>query len=170
MSQPGVKVQPLKQMNGHASFNQVFITDAEVEPELLVGKTGDGWKVATTTLMHERRGAGGLRTWAVASDRKGRIYEEEKAEIATTMEPYKWYPQRAGRVDLLLERAKATGKINDPIIRQELAKVLVMSKSAEWTALRARAAQARGGRRDRKARSASCSAAMWPAPPRGCTP
>ena len=144
MRQAGVNAQPLKQMNGHASFNQVFITDAEVEPELQMGKNGEGWKIATTTLMHERRGAGALRTWAVPSDRKGRIYAEENAEIATTMEPYKWYPQRAGRVDLLLERAKATGKINDPVVRQELAKVLVLSKSAEWTALRARAAQQLG--------------------------
>ncbi|WP_204349797.1 hypothetical protein, partial [Klebsiella pneumoniae] len=74
----------------HASFNQVFITDAEIEPELQMGKNGEGWKIATTTLMHERRGAGALRTWAVASTRKERIYQEEAAEIATTMEPYKW--------------------------------------------------------------------------------
>jgi alkylation response protein AidB-like acyl-CoA dehydrogenase len=144
MKQPGVQVHPLKQMNGHASFNQVFFTDAIVEPEFLVCDVGDGWTVATTTLMHERRGADGLRSWAVGSDRKGRIYDEERAEIATTMEPYKWYPQRAGRVDLVLERAKATGKIHDPVIRQEIAKLLIMSKSAEWTARRARAGQEQG--------------------------
>ena len=106
MKQPGVAVHPLKQMNGHASFNQVFFTDAMVEPEMMVCDVGDGWTVATTTLMHERRGADGLRSWAQASNRKGRIYEEEKAEIASTMEPYKWYPQRAGRVDLVMERAR----------------------------------------------------------------
>ena len=144
MKQPGVQVHPLKQMNGHASFNQVFFTDAIVEPEFLVCDVGDGWTVATTTLMHERRGADGLRSWATSSDRKGRIYDEERAEIATTMEPYKWYPQRAGRVDLVMERAKATGKIDDPVIRQEIAKLLIMSKSAEWTARRARAAQEQG--------------------------
>ncbi|HKV15068.1 MAG TPA: acyl-CoA dehydrogenase family protein [Reyranella sp.] len=144
MKQPGVQVHPLKQMNGHASFNQVFFTDAIVEPEFLVCDVGDGWTVATTTLMHERRGADGLRSWAVGSDRKGRIYDEERAEIATTMEPYKWYPQRAGRVDLVMERAKATGKIDDPVIRQEIAKLLIMAKSAEWTARRARAAQEQG--------------------------
>jgi len=60
------------------------------------------------------------------------------------MEPYKWYPQRAGRVDLVLPRATETGKINDPVIRQEIAKLLIMSKSAEWTARRARAAQEQG--------------------------
>ncbi len=140
MHQPGVKVQPLKQMNGHASFNQVFMTDAVVEPEFLVANVGDGWAVTTTTLMHERRGADGLRTWAMGSDRKGRIYDEERAEIATTMEPYKWYPQRAGRVDLILQRAKEAGRFDDPVVRQEIAKLLVMSKAAEWTARRARAA------------------------------
>jgi alkylation response protein AidB-like acyl-CoA dehydrogenase len=144
MHQPGVKVQPLKQMNGHASFNQVFLTDAIVEPEFLVSNVGDGWAVTTTTLMHERRGADGLRTWAMGSDRKGRAYDEERAEIATTMEPYKWYPQRAGRVDLILQRAKETGKLADPVVRQEIARLLVMSKAAEWTARRARAAAQQG--------------------------
>jgi len=78
------------------------------------------------------------------SNKKGRIYEEERAEIATTMEPYKWYPQRAGRVDLIMQRAKETGRIDDPVVRQEIAKVLVLSKAAEWTARRARAAQEQG--------------------------
>ena len=142
--QPGVEVHPLRQMNGYASFNQVFFTDAEVPPEMLVSEVGRGWAVATTTLMHERRGADGVRTWGMASDRAGRIYDEERDEIATVMEPYKWYPQRAGRVDLVLERAKATGRAGDPVVRQEIAKLLTMSKAAEWTARRARAAQMQG--------------------------
>jgi alkylation response protein AidB-like acyl-CoA dehydrogenase len=144
MKQPGVTVHPLKQMNGHASFNQVFLTDAVVPPEMLVDEVGRGWSVTTTTLMHERRGADGLRTWAQGSDRPGRCYEEERAEIKTTMEPYKWYPQRAGRVDLIVQRATETGLIDDPVVRQDIAKVLIMSKTAEWTARRARTAQEQG--------------------------
>lgn len=144
MKQPGVTVQPLRQMNGHASFNQVFLTDATVQPEFLVAEVGDGWAVTTTTLMHERRGADALRTWASASTKPGRAYQEERAEIATTMEPYKWYPQRAGRVDLIIPRAKETGAIDDPATRQEIAKLMVMSKAAEWTARRARTAQEQG--------------------------
>jgi alkylation response protein AidB-like acyl-CoA dehydrogenase len=144
MRQPAVEVRQLRQMNGHASFNQVFFTDAEAPAEHLVGEVGGGWAVATTTLMHERRGADGMRLWGSASDLKGRIYDEERAEIATVNEPYKWYPQRAGRVDLVLERAKATGRIADPVVRQEIAKLLTLSKTAEWTARRARAAQAQG--------------------------
>src|SRR6201996_8775705 len=142
--QPGVEVRPLRQMNGHASFNQVFFTDAEIPPENLVAQVGRGWAVATTTLMHERRGADAVSRWGKSSGGVGRIYDEERAEIATVMEPYKWYPQRAGRVDLVIERAKATGAIADPIVRQEIAKLLCLSKSAEWTARRARAAQLQG--------------------------
>lgn len=145
MHQPGVTVQPLKQMNGHATFNQVFMTDAVVPPENLVGRVGQGWAVTTTTLMHERRGADGLRTWAMGSDKPGRAYEEERAEIAIALAPYKWYPNRAGRVDLIMQRAKEAGLENDPVVRQEIAKLFIMSKSAEWTARRARAAQ-EGGR------------------------
>jgi alkylation response protein AidB-like acyl-CoA dehydrogenase len=144
MKQPGVTVHPLKQMNGHASFNQVFMTDAIVPPEHLVDEIGRGWAVTTTTLMHERRGADALRSWNQSSDRPERIYAEERAEVATTNEPYKWYPQRAGRVDLLMQRARETGRIGDPVVRQELAKVLIMAKAAEWTARRARTAQEQG--------------------------
>jgi len=142
--QPGIEVVPLRQMNGHASFNQVFFTDAEIAPEFMLENLGDGWKVATTTLMHERRGADGLRRHAVPSDRPERIYQEEAKEIAIALEPYKWYPQRAGRIDLILDRAKETGANTDPVMRQEIAKLMTMAKSAEWTARRAREAQAQG--------------------------
>jgi alkylation response protein AidB-like acyl-CoA dehydrogenase len=144
MHQPGVEVVPLRQMNGHASFNQVFFTDAEVAPEFLVEQDGDGWKIANTTLMHERRGADSTRRYAKASERPERIYREQAKEIAIDLEPYKWYPQRAGRVDLIIERARETGQNADPVVRQEIAKLMIMARCAEWTARRARAAQAQG--------------------------
>ena len=138
MTQPAVEVQPLRQMNGYASFNQVFFTNARIAPENLIGKVGDGWKIAMTTLAHERRGADALRRWGRTSDMPGRIYDEERAEIATVMEPYKWYPQRTGRVDLALPRAQETGRIADLTVRQALARLLMLSRSAEWMAHRAR--------------------------------
>jgi alkylation response protein AidB-like acyl-CoA dehydrogenase len=142
--QPGVDVQPLKQMNGHASFNQVFFTDAKIPPENLVGRVGNGWKVAMTTLAHERRGADGLAPPSKRATRVGRIHAEERAETDKANQPYKWYPQRAGRVDLIIDRAKETGANGDPHTRQEIAKLMIMAKSAEWTARRARAAQQQG--------------------------
>ena len=144
VKQPGVDVQPLKQMNGHASFNQVFFTDAKVPVENLVGRVGDGWKVAMTTLAHERRGADGLAAPSKRGRRAGRIYAEERAELETANQPYKWYPQRAGRVDLVIERARETGANRDPNVRQEIARLMIKAKSAEWTARRARAAQQQG--------------------------
>jgi alkylation response protein AidB-like acyl-CoA dehydrogenase len=144
VKQPGVDVQPLRQMNGHASFNQVFFTDAKVPAENLVARVGAGWKVAMTTLAHERRSADGLAAPSKRGARVGRIYAEERAELETANQPYKWYPQRAGRVDLVIERAKETGANNDPHVRQEIAKLMIMAKSAEWTARRARAAQQQG--------------------------
>jgi alkylation response protein AidB-like acyl-CoA dehydrogenase len=144
VKQPGVDVQPLRQMNGHASFNQVFFTDAKVPAENLVGRVGDGWKVAMTTLAHERRGADGLATPSKKGVRQGKIHVEERAENDKANEPYRWYPQRAGRVDLIIERAKETGANKDPHIRQEIAKLMILAKSAEWTARRARAAQQQG--------------------------
>jgi alkylation response protein AidB-like acyl-CoA dehydrogenase len=144
VKQPGVDVQPLKQMNGHASFNQVFFTDAKVPTENLVGRVGDGWKVAMTTLAHERRGADGLAVASKRGARVGRIHAEERAETEKANQPYKWYPQRAGRVDLIIDRAKETGANKDPLIRQEIAKLMIMAKSAEWTSRRARAAQRQG--------------------------
>ena len=143
MRQPGVEVRPLRQMNGHASFNQVFFTDAAIPPENQVSAIGNGWQVAITTLAHERRAADGIGR-SHERQLNGRIYAEEREETATALEPYKWYPQRAGRVDLVVERALASGKIDDPAARQEIAKLLTMASAADWTAQRARAAQEQG--------------------------
>lgn len=144
MRQPGVEVVPLKQMNGHASFNQVFFTDAVVESEYLLEKEGAGWQIATTTLMHERRGANSMSRHVQVKDRPEKIFQEEAQEAATALKPYTWYPQRSGRVDLVIERAKETGTVNDPVVRQTIARLLTLSRSAEWTAFRARAAMEQG--------------------------
>jgi len=54
MAQPGVHVLPLRQMTGEAEFNEVFFTDVRVPDANRLGAVGDGWRVAITTLMHER--------------------------------------------------------------------------------------------------------------------
>ena len=144
MTQEQVQVFPLKQMNGHASFNQVFFSDAVVPDSQRVDAIGQGWSVALTTLMHERRNADLFRGQRRSEAAEGSIYEEERQENETLMEPYKWYPQRAGRVDLVLPEAEKSGAMDDPVIRQEIAKLLIMQQTAEWTAARARAAQQQG--------------------------
>jgi alkylation response protein AidB-like acyl-CoA dehydrogenase len=59
MDQPGVEVRPLKQITGGADFNEVFLKDVRTPANWIVGQPGEGWKVAKTTLLHERAGAGG---------------------------------------------------------------------------------------------------------------
>ncbi len=57
MDTPGIEIQPLRTMSGDLgenSFNQVFLTDVRVPKANVVGQRGEGWKIANTTLKHER--------------------------------------------------------------------------------------------------------------------
>jgi alkylation response protein AidB-like acyl-CoA dehydrogenase len=54
MHSPGIDVRPLFQLTGDAEFNEIFLTDVRVPAAQLLGAEGDGWRVATTTLMNER--------------------------------------------------------------------------------------------------------------------
>jgi alkylation response protein AidB-like acyl-CoA dehydrogenase len=142
MHQRGVDVRPLRQMNNHASFNEVFLTDVRIPRDNVVGDAGDGWRAALTTLAFERRFGGMSRP--CYSDAEGRALAEARAEADAHFETYKWYPQRAGRPDLVVERARATGTASDPSVRQEIARLLARNESSRWTAARSRAALASG--------------------------
>ena len=56
MDQPQVQVRPLRQITGAAEFNELFLEEAFVPDENVVGGVGNGWAVALTTLMNERAG------------------------------------------------------------------------------------------------------------------
>ncbi len=60
MDQPGVEVRPLRQITGEAEFNEIFMEEAEIPDENVVGEVGGGWQVAITTLMFERAGLGAV--------------------------------------------------------------------------------------------------------------
>ncbi len=54
MRADGVEMRPLRQLTGDAEFNEVFFTDVFVPHDQLIGPEHDGWRVANSTLSHER--------------------------------------------------------------------------------------------------------------------
>jgi alkylation response protein AidB-like acyl-CoA dehydrogenase len=143
MKQDGVEVRPLRQMNYHSSFNEVFMSDARIPKDWVVGEVNQGWTAALATLAHERR-------WGVVgqSDVRGvdpgPARDEARHEAEESAKVYSWYPQRAGRADLVVDHARAAGVTADPLVRQEIAKVVSMQRVSQWTAERAKAARALG--------------------------
>jgi 3-oxochol-4-en-24-oyl-CoA dehydrogenase len=54
MASPGLDVRPLRELTGHAMFNEIFLTDVFVPDDCVVGEVGGGWRLARTTLANER--------------------------------------------------------------------------------------------------------------------
>ncbi|HYW91546.1 MAG TPA: acyl-CoA dehydrogenase [Gammaproteobacteria bacterium] len=116
MHAPGVEVRPIKQVSGGSEFNEVFFTDLRVPDSQRLGAVGDGWKVALTTLMHERVSVGG----AFPTD------FDEMLELA-------------GRLEL--EDGPA---IRNPAVRERLADWYVKASGLKYTGYRAISALSRG--------------------------
>ena len=143
MHQPGVEVRPLRQMNRHASFNEVFLTDARVSVDMMVGEPGEGWRgcahharpraqVRRACSDHGCRGSTGARC------------ARRKPRPTSTSRPYSWYPQRAGRADLLVDAAASR---DASTIRSCARRSRPRPRSCaanQWTAQRAQAARALG--------------------------
>jgi len=74
MRQPGVEVRPLKQITGESEFGEVFFEEARVPRANIVGKIGEGWRIAMTVLAYER----GAMALAYSAR-----YERDLAALAT---------------------------------------------------------------------------------------
>ncbi len=116
MHAPGVEVRPLRQMTGGASFNEVFFSDVRIPDSHRLGDVNGGWTVALTTLMNERAAIGGSGGGGVG--------------LPTTTR--------------LIELTRALGRSQDPLIRQQLAEVIINERVARYTNLRAMATLAVG--------------------------
>lgn len=100
LDQPGIEIRPIVQLTGDSEFNEVFFTDARTDADLVVGEPGDGWRVAMNTLMYERG-------------------------VSTLGQQIRYARELSGLVEL----AKETGTIDDPLIRERLTRA--------WAGLRA---------------------------------
>ena len=85
MDTPGIEVQPLMTMTGHATFNQVFLTDVRVPKANVVGARGEGWIVANTTLRHERNMLGNASQTEDLLRRLEKLMQDEISNGASAM-------------------------------------------------------------------------------------
>lgn len=54
MKSPGIRVRPIRRIDGRHEFNEVFLDDVIVPVEDRVGEEGQGWEIANYLLGHER--------------------------------------------------------------------------------------------------------------------
>jgi len=94
MEQEAVQVRPLRQITGQAEFNELFLEEARIPDENVIGGVGNGWMVAITTLMNERSG---LAFGAMAQVRRD--------------------------LNDLIELAREHGLDEDPVTRQRIAQL-----------------------------------------------
>ena len=59
MQAPGIEVRPIKKLTGEYGFTQTFFHEARVPADCLMGREGEGWKIAMLTLTFERGASGG---------------------------------------------------------------------------------------------------------------
>ncbi|MCZ7526966.1 MAG: acyl-CoA dehydrogenase family protein [Acidimicrobiia bacterium] len=113
---PGITVRPIRQMNGIADFNEVFLDGVRIPVDHLVGEENDGWRLAKVTLGNERvslSGEGAL--WGMG-------------------------PTAHDLVDLVREHGGAA----DPLLRQRLAALYVEAEVLRLIRLRTVSARVRG--------------------------
>ncbi|HQD82381.1 MAG TPA: acyl-CoA dehydrogenase family protein [Quisquiliibacterium sp.] len=59
MQTPGIETRPIRKLTGEYGFTQTFFREARVPADCLMGREGEGWKIAMLTLTFERGASGG---------------------------------------------------------------------------------------------------------------
>ena len=113
----GVTVRPLIKITGQTGFNEVLFEDLVVPDTLRVDEVGNGWKVAMTTLLHERGAAEGAGSSA-----------------GTSLE------ERVGALIALAKKMRRNGRPawDDPVLRDRIVGLLIRVEGLRQTARRAR--------------------------------
>ena len=120
MKQDGVEVRPINQITGESEFNEVFITDARVPERFIIGEYNQGWKSFQTAIASERLIMGqGITARLGAAAR--------------------------GKAPALLRLAEKHDKLNDPVMRQEVAQALAYRQLNALNMLRAKEEMMKNG-------------------------
>jgi alkylation response protein AidB-like acyl-CoA dehydrogenase len=160
MLQDGVEVRPLKEMTGHALFNEVFITDARVADSALIGGLNNGWAAANTTLANERAGlgSGGGNAAGGGMAQPGTVMGMLDKRVGDLVGPK---PAAGGRqrsqnpagalgamrggAGMLISLAQSRGLSKDAGIRQDLARLHTLGEIGRFNGLRVKAVKEKGG-------------------------
>lgn len=116
MESEGVTVRPLRQITGEAEFNEIFFDSVEVPVSNVVGEVNQGWRVAMTTLLHERGTLGFALT----------------ARLEVVMRK-------------VLALVKEVGAVDDPLIRDRIARQWIELQALKFTNYRALSALIKTG-------------------------
>jgi alkylation response protein AidB-like acyl-CoA dehydrogenase len=112
MQSPGIEVKPLRQMTGDAEFNEIYFTDVRVPRVNVLGAIGEGWRVAMTTLMHERASLGvGLQV-------RSRIAVDDLRTLARATQ------------------ANGHSRADDAVVRQKIAQLVIEVEAMKFNSYR----------------------------------
>jgi alkylation response protein AidB-like acyl-CoA dehydrogenase len=159
MLQDGVDVRPLKEMTGHALFNEVFITDARVADSALIGGLNNGWAAANTTLANERAGlgSGGGNAAGGGLAQPGTVMGMLSRRVGDLVAPREnggggrkgqaggALGAMRGGAGMLIALAQSRGVNEDAGIRQELARLYTLGELGRFNGLRVKAVKEQGG-------------------------
>jgi alkylation response protein AidB-like acyl-CoA dehydrogenase len=151
MHQPGVDVRPLRELTGRALFNEVFLSDARVPADAMIGGLNNGWAVANTTLAHERAGLGsGGGSSSASAAIPGTVAGQLDTRAGDYVRP-SGRPSAGGggaafrdTSKMMINLAQGAGLAQDPTIRQDLVRLYTLSQLGRMNQLRVKAARAKG--------------------------
>jgi alkylation response protein AidB-like acyl-CoA dehydrogenase len=154
MDQPGVDVRPLREMTGHALFSEVFLSDARVSKDALIGGQNQGWAAANTTLAFERAGlgaggSGGAYGAALPGTKGGAL--DKRAGDFVRQAPDAGNARQAARrtrmsgASLFVGLAKGNGMWGSPVVRQKLAHLHIISEIGRLNTERYKETRKSGG-------------------------
>jgi alkylation response protein AidB-like acyl-CoA dehydrogenase len=145
MEQSGVETRALREMTGRSLFSEVFIADALVPYDAVIGGVGKGWTVARTTLAAERAAlASGVGAVGGVPGSIGGLLSTSAGEVAERLRQDRRpsgtsIAMRGQAFELLKQLGSELGKLHHSQIRDRLVRVYMMEETSRQLGLRARA-------------------------------